>query len=252
MKIEVYTDGACSKNGKSGAKASWAFYFPDHKDKSNAGRVPETDIQTNQRAELMAISESVKASETFPVNEIDLKIFTDSKYSKDCLTTWLPAWIRNNWKTSQGEDVKHRDLIEDATRRLSRFKSFGIVHVKAHTGGEDEQSRNNHIVDRMATQILNPEESKPITSNTEEPVSDLPLKLMGPPVYESELITWCRANLDKLDRDSLNSALLTALSKTVKKKGFEMVKQRLHRSVLYRLKTDSGLIKEDVTITKEE
>jgi ribonuclease HI len=32
MKIEVYTDGACSKNGKSGAKASWAFYFPDHKD----------------------------------------------------------------------------------------------------------------------------------------------------------------------------------------------------------------------------
>jgi hypothetical protein len=45
---------------------------------------------------------------------------------------------------------------------------------------------------------------------------------------------------------------VTALSKTVKKKGFEMVKQRLHRSVLYRLKTDSGLIKEDVTITKEE
>ena len=252
MKIEVYTDGACSKNGKSGAKASWAFYFPDHKDKSNAGRVPETDIQTNQRAELMAITESVKAAETFPVNEIDLKIFTDSKYSKDCLTTWLPAWIRNNWKTSQGEDVKHRDLIEDATRRLSRFKSFGIVHVKAHTGGDDEQSRNNHIVDRMATQILNPEEVKEITSNTEEPVSDLPLKLMGPPVYESELITWCRANMDKLDKDSLNSALLTALSKTVKKKGFEMVKQRLHRSVLYRLKTDSGLIKEDVTITKEE
>ena len=252
MKIEVYTDGACSKNGKSGAKASWAFYFPDHKDKSNAGRVPETDNQTNQRAELMAITEAVKASESFPVNEIDLKIFTDSKYSKDCLTTWLPAWTRNNWKTSQGEDVKHRDLIEDVTIRLSKFKSFGIVHVKAHTGGEDEQSRYNHIVDRMATQILNPEQSKEITSNTEEPVSDLPLKLMGPPVYESELITWCHANLDKLDKDSLNSALLTALSKTVKKKGFEMVKQRLHRSVLYRLKTDSGLIKEDVTITKEE
>ena len=252
MKIEVYTDGACSKNGKSGAKASWAFYFPDHKDKCNAGRVPETDNQTNQRAELMAITEAVKASESFPVNEIDLKIFTDSKYSKDCLTTWLPAWTRNNWKTSQGEDVKHRDLIEDVTRRLSKFKSFGIVHVKAHTGGEDEQSRYNHIVDRMATQILNPEQSKEITSNTEEPVSDLPLKLMGPPVYESELIAWCHANLDKLDKDSLNSALLTALSKTVKKKGFEMVKQRLHRSVLYRLKTDSGLIKEDVIITKEE
>jgi hypothetical protein len=46
--------------------------------------------------------------------------------------------------------------------------------------------------------------------------------------------------------------LLSALSKTVKKKGFEVEKQRLHRSVLYRLKTDTGLVKEGVVITKEE
>jgi len=252
MRVEIYTDGACLKNGKSDAKASWAFYFPEHKHISKSGRVPESNSQTNQRGELMAILEGVRAAETFPYLETDLKIYTDSKYSKDCLTIWLPTWIRNNWKTAQGADVKHRDLIEDISIRLSKFKSYGFIHVKAHTGGEDEQSRNNHIVDRMATEVLNPSEKIEIVSNTEEPVQDLPLKLMGPPIYENELITWCKNNLDKIDTDSLNAALITALSKTVKKNGFEMVKQRLHRSTLYRLKTDSGLIKEEVTIIKEE
>ena len=252
MKVEIYTDGACSKNGKSDAQASWAFYFPQNKELSKSGKVPENEVQTNQRGELMAISEAVKAAETFPYLETDLKIYTDSKYSKDCLTTWISAWIRNEWKTAQGADVKHRDLIEDTVTRLSKFKSYGFVHVKAHTGGDDEQSRNNHIVDRMATEVLKPSDKKEIVSNTEEPISGLPLKLMGPPIYESDLIKWCLFNIDKLDTDSLNAAILTALSKTVKKKGFEMVKQRLHRSVLYRLKTDTGLIKEGVTIIKEE
>jgi ribonuclease HI len=254
MKVEIYTDGGCSKNGKKNAQAAWAFYLPDHKSVSNAGRVPEGETQTNQRGELMAISEAVKAAEiAFPVLETDLKIYTDSMYSKNCLTNWVIAWTKNNWKTSQGGDVIHKDLIGSTSNRLSRFKSFNIVHVRAHTGGDDPHSKNNDIVDRMASKILNPEEDiKEIVSNTEEALEGCPLKLMGAPVGEKELIGWCRANLEKLDETELNKALISALSKTVKKKGFEVDKQRLHRSVLYRLKTDNGLIKEGVTITKEE
>ena len=254
MKVEMYTDGACSRNGKEGAKASWAFYFPEHKQLSKANRVLDTETQTNQRGELTAISEAVKAAEiAFPVLETDLKIYTDSVYSKKCLTEWLPAWIRNHWKTSQGGDVIHRDIIEDTSTRLSRFKSFNITYVKAHTGGSDEHSKNNHIVDRMATQVLNPqEEVKEITSNGEEALEGCPLKLMGAPIGERELVVWCLANLGKLDETELHKALLSAFSKTVKKKGFEVEKQRLHRSTLYRLKTDTGLIKEAIVIVKEE
>lgn len=254
MKIEVYTDGACSKNGKKDAKASWAFYFPEHKSISKADRVPEDQTQTNQRGELMAISEAVKAAEiAFPLDETDLKIHTDSMYSKNCLTNWLPSWVRNNWKTSQGGDVIHRDIIEDTANRLSRFKSFNITYVKAHTGGSDEESRNNHIVDRMASKVIKPEEDiKEIVSNGEEAIDGCPLKLMGAPVSEKELVTWCLSNVDKLDEGFLNSALISAFSKTIKKKGFEVEKQRLHRTVMFRLKTESGLIREGITIVKEE
>jgi ribonuclease HI len=255
MKVEVYTDGACSKNGKADAQASWAFYFPEHKSISNAARVPEHQMQTNQRGELMAIAEAVKVAETsFPLLETELKIYTDSMYSKNCLTTWLPSWVRNNWKTSQGGDVQHRDLIEDSANRLSRFKSFNIQYVKAHTGGDDEQSKYNHIVDRMAVRVLCPDEEQPkeITSNKQDPFDDCPLKLMGPPVSEKDLVSWCLSNLNKLDQSALNSAICSAFGKTVKSKGYEVVKQKLHRSTLYRLKTDTGLIKEGVTVVKDE
>jgi ribonuclease HI len=254
MKVEIYTDGACSKNGKKNAQAAWAFYLPDHKSVSNAGRVPDGEMQTNQRGELMAIYEAVKAAEVaFPLLETDLKIYTDSMYSKNCLTNWVVAWVKNNWKTSQGGDVQHRELIEDTSNRLSRFKSFNITHVRAHTGGDDLHSKNNDIVDRMATRILNPEEDvKEIVSNTEEALEGCPLKLMGAPIGEKELVVWCLANLGKLDEAELHKALISALSKTVKKKGFEVDKQRLHRTVLYRLKTDTGLLKEGILITKEE
>lgn len=255
--VEVYTDGACSKNGQKEARAAWAFYFPEHTLHSKSGRVPEDQPQTNQRGELMAIAEAVKEAEiAFPVLETDLKIYTDSVYSKNCLTSWLPAWVRNNWRTSQGGDVHHRDLIEETANRLSRFKSFNITYVKAHTGGTDKNSTCNHIVDRMAVKILNPEEDEDVphkvTSNTEEPFRGCPLKLMGPPLDEKELAEWCLENLDKLDQSALRSALCSAFAKTVKPKGFEVVKQRLHRSAVYRLKTDTGLIKEGVTVVKEE
>lgn len=254
MKVEVYTDGACSKNGKKDAESAWAFYFPEHKSLSNAARVPLDQPQTNQRGELMAISEAVKVAETqFPLLETELKIYTDSMYSKNCLTTWLPSWVRNEWKTSQGGDVQHRDLIEDTANRLSRFKSFNITYVKAHTGGSDEGSKNNHIVDRMAVKVLSPDLDEPqVTSNQENPFDNCPLKLMGPPVDEKELVQWCLSNLNKLDSSALATALCSAFSKTVKAKGFELTKQRLHRSTLYRLKTDTGLIKEGITVVKEE
>jgi ribonuclease HI len=256
MKIEVYTDGACSHNGKKDARAAWAFYFPENKSISNAARVPDDQLQTNQRGELMAIAEAAKAAElNFPVLETELKIYTDSMYSKNCLTTWLPSWVRNNWKTSQGGDVQHRDLIEETANRLSRFKSFNITYVKAHTGGGDEQSKCNHIVDRMAVKVLDPDADEPvreITSNKDDPFSDCPLKLMGPPVSEKELVDWCLSNLTKLDQSALHTAICSAFGKTVKSKGFDVVKQRLHRSTLYRLKTDTGLIKEGITVVKEE
>lgn len=254
--VTVFTDGACSKNGKVGARASWSCWFPDHKHLSNADRVPDSELQTNQRGELMAITKAVEISlKSFPSGETDLHIYTDSMYSKNCLTTWLPKWIRNDWKNTQGQSVAHRDLIEQVSSNLSKFRTFTISYVEAHTGNDDKLSRNNAIADKMATDVLNPSDEsnvKIISSNKEEGLEGLPLALMGPPISETSLLTWIKSNLDKLDSSSLNSVLITALSKTLKKKGFEVTKQRLHRSTMYRLVTTNHLIVDNISITKED
>jgi ribonuclease HI len=259
MKIRVFTDGACSKNGQETAKASYAFWLPEHKELSKSDFVPEDQPQTNNRGELLAIYQAVKCIyENFPAQEIELQVYTDSMYSKNCLTIWLPGFIERNWKTSgykgsASSDVKNRDLIEDTTKLFTKFKSYILTYVPAHTGGDDELSRHNEVVDRMAVSVLNPEAAtvKIVHANTQKPIEGFPIDLMGPALAEDRLIQWCRNNLDKLDEDLLNTALLQVATKTLKKNGFVLEKHRLHRSSVYRL-VANNLITESTKVIKEE
>jgi ribonuclease HI len=184
MNVRIFTDGACSRNGKKGARGSWAYWIPEHKHLSAADFIPENELQTNQRGELTAIFKAVECcKKSFDISQVDLVIYTDSMYSKNCLTTWLPNWIRKDWKNTQGCEVSHRDLIEQLATDLSKFKSYTINHIQAHTGNDDELSKHNEVVDQMATGVLNPSTEVKIVSNKEE-FEDLPLKLMGPPMNE--------------------------------------------------------------------
>ena len=244
MKLRVFTDGACTHNGKPGAKASYAYWFPDHPSLSFAERVPADDPQTNNRGELLAILKAIeKAVSSFDASEVGIHVFTDSDYSRKCLTIWIPGWIQKNWKTSEGKPVANRDLIESISSKLLQFQSYTITHVRAHTNGDDELSKNNHIVDRMAVEVLEgkKEEIKPVRI---EGIDGCPLQMMGPPISEATLVSWLRKNIDKLDENALNNALIQALSKTYKKNGFEVVRHKLHRTSEYRLVSSTHIVKD--------
>jgi ribonuclease HI len=254
--MRVFTDGACSNNGKEGAKASYACWFPENQELSKAGRVPDDHPQTNQRAELMAIHEAIKImQENFPADQLEIQIYTDSSYAKNCLTEWILTWISPecNWKNSKGGPVVHRDIIEDAFNRLSKFKSYMITWVKGHSGKNDELSKHNEKVDRMAVAVLDPSvmDAKLVHTNTAKPLEGLPIDIMGAPVTHHVLVNWCRENLDKLHDEDVDNALLTALTKTLKRHGFNLDKERKHRHNMYRL-TANNLIVESTNVIKEE
>jgi ribonuclease HI len=249
MKVVVYTDGACTANGRAGAKASYGYYFPEHASLSNAQRVPDDQPQTNNRGELLAILTAVeKAISSFAAEDTDLYVYTDSDYSKNCLTKWIPGWIKKGWKTAGGEPVKNRDLIEQISGRLILFQSHSINWIRAHTGGGDEHSKNNHIVDRMAVEVL---EGKPIDTRSLpiKIVEGCPLQLMGPPIPEKELVNWCLKNQDKIDERALHLALISAYGETCKKNGTKIVKHKLKTYNEYRLIASSHIITES---NKEE
>lgn len=48
----------------------------------------------------------------------EVVIYTDSKYSINCLTDWFHKWETNGWKSSSGKTVDNKDLIEPIIARI--------------------------------------------------------------------------------------------------------------------------------------
>lgn len=234
MEFHVFTDGACRSNGKHGAKASYAGWFPSNKELSFSRLLPEEESQTNQRAELRGIHDSVKILYEQKLFDIHLKIFTDSLYSKNCLSIWIKSWIQKGWKTTDGSQVKHRDLIEGLDNMLKSFKEYSIVHVKAHTGKKDYNSINNDIVDKMATEILL-DTKQELKDRNENLMPDLQLSLMGPPLEEQTIFEWCKTHLDLLDSSALKTGLFSAFQKTMKKNGYILELQTINKQKFVRV-----------------
>jgi len=93
-------------------------------------------------------------------------------------------------------------------------------------------------VDRMAVEVIDPPKKETIERVKKIPG---PLQLLGPPVSESSLCSWIQANQKELDSAFLKTALLSAYTKTMRKNGYEVVKQKLHRTNEYRLSIGTHL-----------
>jgi ribonuclease HI len=232
--MRVFTDGSCTSNGRKDAKAGFAAWFPEHPEWSDSQRVPDDQSQTNQRAELSAIHLAVSILATKGAFAEDLVIYTDSDYSIKCLTEWMPGWVARDWKTSMGKPVLHRDLIEAIAAQLSKFK-HRFHHVRAHTGGLDDLSKQNDIVDRMARESV---EGRVIELPAPKPTDELfpgcPLSLMGPPVSGASLSSWIRANLAVLDPEVVDKHLLKAFIEMCKSRNATLTKQTVAKQPVYR------------------
>ena len=121
-RIVLATDGSCLSN--PGGPGGWAWVVSETC--WAAGGNPST---TNQRMELQAVGEAVRA---FPADR-PLHIQSDSLYAIKCLTEWLPSWLRNNWVNSAKKPVSNRDLIEYIAF-LMKGRDITFEHVRGHRG----------------------------------------------------------------------------------------------------------------------
>ena len=101
--IRIFTDGACSGNPGNGG---WGVVIVKDKEISKYNG-SESDT-TNNRMELRAAIEGIKLAADEPA----LTLYTDSKYVKDGITSWIQNWKKNNWLTSTKKPVKNQDLWE--------------------------------------------------------------------------------------------------------------------------------------------
>ena len=134
--IEIFTDGACSGNPGPGGWGALLRWKGQEKELSGG-----EDLTTNNRMELQAPIEALKSIK----RSVPIHVYTDSKYVKDGISTWLAGWKKNNWKTSNKKPVKNQDLWEELDRLVARF-DVSWYWVKGHSGHPE-----NERADALAT-----------------------------------------------------------------------------------------------------
>ena len=144
VRAVVYTDGACSKNGKPDARAGVGVYWgPDHA--RNVSRRVLGD-QTNNVAEMEAIECALDAiAADADLVAAPVAIVSDSSYCINCLTIWHAGFVRRGWKTASGGDVHNRALITRVKTKLDSLPAVRLVHVRGHVG-----HAGNHAADALA------------------------------------------------------------------------------------------------------
>ena len=159
----IFTDGACTNNGKKFAKAAWAFVVVDKDQTTEIGYNSEKqkpfEPQTNQRAELNALLHGLQyAVQTLKTDSTPITIWSDSEYAINCTSKWGPTWWRNDWK-KKGGDIQHLDIMKELIPLYSQNKTqIELKWVEAHTQGARQSQFPwcwNHRVDQAATDALN-------------------------------------------------------------------------------------------------
>lgn len=127
----IYTDGACPNNGSPFARAGWGAYLinPEGKTLKLAAPVPRDQLQTNNRAELLAALEALKRC-TKPGS---ITLYSDSQLLVKGVNEWLPNWKTKGWKNSKKKEVEHRDLWEQIDQFIQK-REVTFVWVEAHAG----------------------------------------------------------------------------------------------------------------------
>jgi ribonuclease HI len=161
----IYTDGACSGNPGPGG---WGvvIQFTNGSQHEIGGYAPQS---TNNRMELQASIEALKALKTLPLSSLEASLHTDSEYVKNGITKWLPSWKKRGWKTAQGKAVLNQDLWE----ALDELNSAKIQwhYVRAHVGHPGNERADAIARAFSLRQILSLRqlEMTPITEPTDTP-----------------------------------------------------------------------------------
>lgn len=146
---EVWTDGACDKDGFGGCAAVLIA--------KNGKRLVLTDgsvATTNQRMELMAAIVGLNRlwwkADKFEARSVrrtkTVVIYSDSAYLVNCfLQEWIPAWRSRGWRKAGGGAVANQEYWETLENLVEQYKKVKFIHIKGHNGVP-----NNELADQQA------------------------------------------------------------------------------------------------------
>lgn len=146
MNLIVYTDGACSGNGRKNSQGGWGYAIYSEEGceitTGYGGEVDTTNNRMEMTAVLMGIQQAIELQDT---EFYTITIYTDSAYIHNCKNQgWYKAWRANGWINSKKQAVLNKELWELLIQYFEDFR-FIFKKVKGHSGIEQ-----NELVDELA------------------------------------------------------------------------------------------------------
>jgi len=138
--IKIYTDGACSGNPGVGGWGTVIINKNGKKAELSGGK----NQTTNNQMELMA---TIKALEYFKTKQ-DITIYTDSKYVKDGISSWINKWKINGWRTANKKPVKNKELWIKLDKQI-QIHNISWQWIKGHAG-----NNYNELADELARKYI--------------------------------------------------------------------------------------------------
>ncbi|MFG3660499.1 ribonuclease H [Streptomyces sp. NPDC047706] len=140
-RVVAACDGASKGNP---GPAGWAWVVADEGETPSRWEAGPLGRATNNVAELTALERLLAATDP----GVPLEVRMDSQYAMKAVTTWLPGWKRNGWKTSAGKPVANQDLVVRIDELLDG-RAVEFRYVPAHQVDGDPL---NDFADRAASQ----------------------------------------------------------------------------------------------------
>ncbi|GAA3864897.1 ribonuclease H [Streptomyces lannensis] len=157
-RVVAACDGASKGNP---GPAGWAWVVADEDEIPTRWEAGPLGKATNNVAELTALERLLTAV----APDVALEIRMDSQYAMKAVTTWLPNWKRNGWKTAAGKPVANQDLVVRIDELLDG-REVAFRYVPAHQVGGD---RLNDFADRAASQAAGVQEAAGSAYGSPEP-----------------------------------------------------------------------------------
>ena len=218
-KVIIFTDGACSGNPGPGGWAA-ILVSPLGKVREMGGAEEHT---TNNKMELTAALEALLSlSKVKKLSTNEIKLYTDSKYVIQGITTWVHNWKKNGWKTTEGKDVANREIWE-ALLDVTVKNGFKVdwLYVPGHAGYDgNERCDEISVAYSKGTSVelyQGERHAYPLYLNRLPPPQLLsgPVVKKGPPIYLSLVNGIIHRDLDWKSCDNRVKGVLGALYRKV-------------------------------------
>ena len=147
--LETYTDAITeaqeSFSKLSEAKTQEGKILDEAINKINeATSYIEKSLDVNNNKEAIKALEYCDSQEEKQLSLKEIKIYTDSLYLKEGITSWISNWEKNNWITSDKKNVKNVDLWKKLLE-LVKSKQIEWCWIKGHSNDP-----MNDLADKLA------------------------------------------------------------------------------------------------------